>query len=61
MVAKRFGVDGGFDFGQQAAGVAVPARFGCRTVLDPGPASRLPGAWTFRDHCSVGAVGLFKQ
>lgn len=50
VLGERFAADGGFYFGQQAAGAAVLARFCSRAELDAGPASGVPGARTFGDH-----------
>lgn len=50
VVGERLAFDDGFDFGQQAADAASLARFGCQVVLEAGPASGAPGAWTFRYH-----------
>lgn len=62
VLGERFIVDGGFDFGQQTIGSAALVRFGCRRVaLVAGPASRLPGVWTFWDHGVVYLIGATKK
>lgn len=50
VVGERLVVDGGFNFGQQAADAAALARFGYRALLDAGSVPRVAGAWAFRDH-----------
>lgn len=50
VVGERFVVDGGLDFGQQAADTAALARSGCVVVMKAASASRVPGTRAFGDH-----------
>lgn len=50
VVRERFVVDGGLDFGQQAADTTALARSSCVVVMKAASASRVPGTRAFGDH-----------
>lgn len=56
VVGERFAVDGGSDFGHQAADAAALARAVRGAVMTAALASRVPGAWALGDHDVVKLV-----